>query len=143
VLPNGLLALPEAKSDGGATAIEDRYRIPLSAGLSYDIDLPHGTKANGGGLYLVAEKSIVKVEAAGEGDRDAARPPDGANGGSRRTVARPRDGVRGLMRVLACDRSSVELSGSRHARADANWWRPTRGPRRAPRGCTPKGVSSA
>ena len=53
--------------DEDAVSLEaGRYRLSLGDTLSFDVDLPPGTEASNGGLYLVADETILKVEAAGE-----------------------------------------------------------------------------
>jgi hypothetical protein len=66
-LPAGVLALPEPDGEEDAVVLEaGRYRVPLSDTLSFDVDVPPGTEANNGGLYLAVEEIVLKVEAAGE-----------------------------------------------------------------------------
>jgi len=67
VLPAGVLALPEPDGDEDAVVLEaGRYRVPLSETLSFDVDVPPGTEASNGGLYLAVQETVLKVEAAGE-----------------------------------------------------------------------------
>jgi hypothetical protein len=42
-----------------------RYRVPLSGGLAFEIDMPDGSSADRGGLYLVTDDDVLKVEIAG------------------------------------------------------------------------------
>jgi hypothetical protein len=66
-LPAGVLALPESDGVEDAVVLEaGRYRVPLSDTLSFDVDVPPGTEANNGGLYLAVEETVLKVEAAGQ-----------------------------------------------------------------------------
>jgi hypothetical protein len=66
-LPAGVLALPESDGVEDAVVLEaGRYRVPLSDTLSFDVDVPPGTEANNGGLYLAVEETVLKIEAAGQ-----------------------------------------------------------------------------
>ena len=66
-LPAGVLALPDPGAGEDSVSLEaGRYRLSLGDTLSFDVDLPAGTEANNGGLYLVADDTILKVEPAGE-----------------------------------------------------------------------------
>ncbi len=57
VLPAGVLALPEPDGDEDAVVLEaGRYRVPLSETLSFDVDVPPGTEASNGGLYLAVRR---------------------------------------------------------------------------------------
>lgn len=68
LLPAGVVPLPKTGSGEGAVVLSGgRYRVPLSETLSVDVDLPPGTEANGEGLYLVHDDTVLKVEAAAEG----------------------------------------------------------------------------
>ena len=65
-LPEGVLALPEPDAGEESVILEaGRYRVPLSDTLSFEVDLPEKTEANGDGLYLVTGDAILKVETAG------------------------------------------------------------------------------
>ncbi len=66
VLPAGVLALPEPDGDEDAVVLEAGRWVPLSETLSFDVDVPPGTEASNGGLYLAVQETVLKVEAAGE-----------------------------------------------------------------------------
>lgn len=59
-------ALPEAPSGRQLGPLEaGRYRVPLDDALSYDIELPQGTRPREGGLYFEIGREVLKAELAG------------------------------------------------------------------------------
>ncbi|GAA4103987.1 hypothetical protein ACFFOS_02500 [Nocardioides kongjuensis] len=67
VLPDGVRALPTSAVGEEPPALDEgRYRFPLSDTLALDVDLPSGTRAEVGGLYILTSNGLLKVEAATE-----------------------------------------------------------------------------
>lgn len=78
VLPEGVRALPAYGDGEEPRPLEaGRYRVPMGDSLAFDVDLPSGTQAEAGGLYILTANALLKTELATDGYGVAADPCHG------------------------------------------------------------------
>jgi hypothetical protein len=66
-LPEGVLPLPASVAGEEPPALDaGRYRVPISESLAIDADLPSGTQAEPGSLYVLTPDAVLKMEIANE-----------------------------------------------------------------------------
>lgn len=64
-LPDGVRALPTYGPDEEAPPLEaGRYRVPVDDSLALEADFPSGTYAESGGIYIMTDAALLKVEIA-------------------------------------------------------------------------------